>query len=264
VLCSGLLISDLGRPERFLAMMRVFKPQSPISVGAWLLAGFGSASGAAAFAQTLVDRFGWRGLRGVGNLTETIAAVFALPFSNYTGILIGATAIPVWNHNIGTLPVHFGMSGLNSGVSLLELLGNEQSRPLNLLGMMAATIETYEGYHLELKRDPQVNEPLKHGTSGWVTRIGGVLSGPLPLALRLLATRSGTERARRLRRLAAWSGIVGSFLTRWGWVRAGHVSAAASSPRAKPNKGALAPAAQIQTMPASEGYEREQRRTGSG
>jgi len=32
-----LLISDLGRPERFLNMLRVFKVTSPMSVGSWVL-----------------------------------------------------------------------------------------------------------------------------------------------------------------------------------------------------------------------------------
>ena len=53
---ARLLISDLGRPERFLDMLRVFKPQSPMSMGAWTLAGFGTFSGAAAFAE-LPHRF---------------------------------------------------------------------------------------------------------------------------------------------------------------------------------------------------------------
>src|SRR4028118_1689221 len=44
VAVSGpLLIPDLGRPERFLNMLRVFKPQSPMSVGVWTLAVFGGA-----------------------------------------------------------------------------------------------------------------------------------------------------------------------------------------------------------------------------
>ena len=50
-----LLNSDLGRPERFLNMLRVFKVQSPMSVGVWTLVAFSTAAGAAAFAD-LVDR----------------------------------------------------------------------------------------------------------------------------------------------------------------------------------------------------------------
>src|SRR5215216_2591916 len=39
-----LLISDLGRPDRFYNMLRVFKPTSPMSVGTWVLSSFGAAS----------------------------------------------------------------------------------------------------------------------------------------------------------------------------------------------------------------------------
>ena len=42
------LVADLGRPERFLNMLRVFKPSSPMSVGSWLISAFGGASAAAA------------------------------------------------------------------------------------------------------------------------------------------------------------------------------------------------------------------------
>ena len=58
VISPALLISDLGRPERFLAMLRVFKPQSPMSVGVWTLLGFSSGAAAAAFAGFLRARYG--------------------------------------------------------------------------------------------------------------------------------------------------------------------------------------------------------------
>ena len=51
VISPPLLITDLGRPERFLAMMRVFKPQSAMSVGVWTVMGF-SAGAAATFHET--------------------------------------------------------------------------------------------------------------------------------------------------------------------------------------------------------------------
>jgi hypothetical protein len=225
ILSSGLLIADLGRPARFLNMLRVIKHQSPMSVGAWTLAAFGTFSGTAAAAQLLNDRVPFAPFRIGGDIAEAMSVPFALPFSNYTGVLIGATVIPVWNHNIRTLPIHFGMSGLNAAVSILELVGHDRSPALNVLGIGASALETYEGVELEMKRDPRVNAPLKRGLSGWITRAGGVLSGPVPLALRVAASVSGTRRSRKLRRAAAWCSIAGSMLTRIGWVRAGHASA---------------------------------------
>jgi hypothetical protein len=218
-LSGALLISDLGKPSRFLNMLRMFKPQSPMSMGAWMLAAFGSASGAAAFAQWVDERLGLGPVRIIGNIAEAFSAGFALPFHNYTGVLIGATAIPVWHENIRTLPIHFGQSGLGAGVSILELLGHEESRALNLLGMGAAAWESYEGFNLESRKDG-VLDTLKHGRSGWITRAGGVLSGPVPLLLRLVGGRS-----RSVRRLVAWSTIAGSILTRYGWMAAGRASA---------------------------------------
>ena len=219
-LSSGLLISDLGRPSRFLNMLRVFKAQSPMSVGAWTLAAFGTASGAAAFAQLAQDRFNLGPVRVLGNIAEAFSVAFGLPFSNYTGVLIGATAIPVWNENIKTLPLHFGMSGLNSSVSILELLGS-RSEPLNLLGILASAFETWEGVNIETTHKPSM-APLKHGFSGSLIRTGGALSGPVPLALRLLSGLTGPG---KLRRVAAYSSLLGSLITRYAWMQAGHASA---------------------------------------
>ncbi|MGC2108111.1 MAG: NrfD/PsrC family molybdoenzyme membrane anchor subunit [Candidatus Korobacteraceae bacterium] len=220
---SALLISDLGRPARFLAMMRVFKPQSPMSLGAWTLAVFGTFSAAAAFAELLKERFPFLPISLAGDVAEGISALAGLPFSNYTGVLIGASVIPVWNENVASLPIHFGMSGLNSAVSILELMGH-QNRALNTLGMGASAIEVIEGHHIETTRKPAMG-PLKHGRSGLITRLGGVLSGPVPLVLRVAAAFAGRRRARKLRKAAAISSLMGSMLTRVAWVHAGHVSA---------------------------------------
>jgi hypothetical protein len=220
VASTALLISDLGRPSRFLNMLRVFKVQSPMSMGAWTLAAFGGSSAAAAFAKAAEARFGRNfPISIIGNFGQFFSALFGLPFHNYTGVLIGASVIPVWNRNITTLPIHFGMSGVQAGVSMLELWGNSDNRALNILGIGSALWETWEGFHLESRNDPAL-KPLKQGVSGWITRFGGVLSGPMPLALRVLGGRSRTTR-----RWAAICGIAGSLLTRYGWVRAGHASA---------------------------------------
>src|SRR6059058_4769866 len=95
VISPALLISDLGRPSRFLNMLRVFKPQSAMSVGVWTLLGFSGGSVAAAFAGSLRERYGESlPVRVLENAGEAASLLFGLPFSNYTGVLIGATAIP--------------------------------------------------------------------------------------------------------------------------------------------------------------------------
>ncbi|MGW2223123.1 NrfD/PsrC family molybdoenzyme membrane anchor subunit, partial [Nonomuraea sp. NPDC001684] len=42
------LIHDLGKPSRFLNMLRVFKVTSPMSVGTWILTAYGPQAGLAA------------------------------------------------------------------------------------------------------------------------------------------------------------------------------------------------------------------------
>src|SRR6476646_2641111 len=180
VISPALLIADLGRPERFLAMLRVFKPQSPMSVGVWTLLGFSTGAAAAAFAGFLTDRYGPSlPVKVLENAGQAASLLFGLPFSNYTGVLIGATAIPVWNQNAGELPIHFGMSGLASCVGLLELMGHRRSRALQMLGLGAAMFEVWEGWHLKSRHHAALH-PLKHGVSGGIIRAGGVLSGPIP------------------------------------------------------------------------------------
>ena len=224
MLSSALLIADLGRHERFLNMLRVFKPQSAMSMGAWALAAFGTFSGAAAFAQWLSSFLKVDAIEIVGNVAEGFACLLGLPFSNYTGVLLGATAIPVWNEHVSTLPLHFGMSGLNSAVSLLELMGHDRRPALNVLGLIASSVESAEGVRIET--NPRVvTEPLKRGFSGWIIRTGGMLSGPIPLGLRVASLFTPRVTSRKLRRLAAASSIAGSLITRFAWVEAGHVSA---------------------------------------
>ena len=222
-LSPPLLISDLGRPERFLNMLRVFKLQSPMSVGAWTLVAFSNAAAASAFAD-LAHRSakGRLPVRVVADAAGLLSAATGLVLSTYTGVLLGATAIPVWSKNARMLPLHFGASGLGSAVSILELLGHHD-RALNALGIGAALAEIAVAARIEASDEPAMR-PLNEGRTQALTRAAGVLSGPVPLLLRLFAARSSTAR-----RIAALSTIAGSILTRAAWVDAGKSSAASSS-----------------------------------
>ncbi|HEY3971958.1 MAG TPA: NrfD/PsrC family molybdoenzyme membrane anchor subunit [Candidatus Sulfotelmatobacter sp.] len=225
VISPALLISDLGRPERFLSMLRVFKPQSPMSVGVWTLLGFSTSSIATVFAAHLRDRYGPSlPLRVLENAGQAASLAFGLPFSNYTGVLIGATTVPLWNRNVGNLPLHFGASGLGAAVGLLELLGHRKSPALQALGLGAAIFETWEGIRIESRGDAYL-DPLKRGASGWVARTGGALAGPVPTLLRAASLFSTEQRSQSLRKWAAWSSVIGSLVTRIGWLSAGRASA---------------------------------------
>src|SRR5437763_3101110 len=161
VISPALLVSDLGRPARFLSMMRVFKPQSPMSVGVWTLLGFSGGAAAAAFAGFMRERYGPSlPLRVIENAGQAASLLFGLPFSNYTGVLIGATAIPVWNQNAGDLPLHFAASGLGAAVGILELMGHRKSRALQALGLGAAIFESWQGLRIEGRSHTPL-DPLK-------------------------------------------------------------------------------------------------------
>jgi len=220
---SVLLIADLGRPSRFLNMLRVFKLQSAMSVGSWVLSGFSAFAAASTLADILDTQIDGSPiatfLRTVG---RTGCTVLGMPFHNYTGVLIGASVVPVWNNRIRSLPREFGMSGLQSAVGLLELAGETESSALNAIGVFAAALESWEGLELLRTRDRALS-PTKEGVAGALVQTGGILSGPVPIALRLASLFSRRNR-RGLRKAAALSGIVGSLCLRYGWVAAGSAS----------------------------------------
>lgn len=201
-LSGPLLISDLGRPERFLNMLRIFKPQSPMSVGAWTLAIFGGAA-----TGSLLPGF-------AGHTAAVAAAGTGAGMATYTGVLLGATVIPVWNTHVKLLPIHFGASSLGSAVSLLELRGH-RSTALQSLALGAAVFESMAMVALETGDDRET-APLRNR----LTTLGAVLSGPIPLVMRLFGGKS-----KNARRVAAAATLAGSLITRFAWVEAGKKSA---------------------------------------
>src|SRR5690349_16774311 len=108
---TALLIWDLGRKERFLFMLRVFRPTSPMSVGSWVLAAATPLSGASAI---LSGRLGW--------LTGVCAGLLGLPLATYTAVLLGNTAIPLWSESRRVLPFLFGSSAVASLASVFDLM----------------------------------------------------------------------------------------------------------------------------------------------
>jgi polysulfide reductase-like protein len=213
-----LLIMDLGRPELFLNMLRVFKHRSPMSVGAWVLSIFGAFAVPAwllfelyyndAFAPSINPL-----ILPIAGLLTAGAAIAGLALATYTGVLIGATAIPAWFLHRVLLPIHFGTAGLGCAAGILELVGF-QIRPLYMLGMLVAIIETLLWIWLELDKHGPADRALHAGSSGWLIRFGEFFSGPLPLILRLT----------NLVPLAAISFLLGALLSRFGWLAAGRVS----------------------------------------
>lgn len=232
-----LLVLDLGRPRRFLNMLRVLKWRSPMSVGVWTLVLFST------FALAALAVFeGFHVASDVGMSSRTAsdllfgftlgAGALGALLATYTGVLIGMTAVPAWHAHRYMLPLHFGIAGLGAAAGLLELLGF-QLHALGALGVGTAALETVLALWVELSRHGAADRALRRGTPGALLRASGALSGPIALAFRV----GGLVPA------AAASFVVGALLGRYGWIMAGRASAsdpAAALPTAEasPTAGA--------------------------
>jgi hypothetical protein len=215
VLSPVLLILDLGRPRLFINMLRVFKPQSVMSMGAWILVVFATCVIPGLIAVELHHLFaGATQILGVAaGILIFGSAMLGLLLATYTGVLLGVTAIPVWFLHHKLLPIHFGVAGLGSAAALLELLGHRIA-PLNAIGLFAAAVETVLFIWLSFDKHGAADRAIHEHRTGWLIRISEVLIGPLPLVLRLFGVVP----------LAAISFLLGALVSRFGWTEAGNIS----------------------------------------
>jgi hypothetical protein len=217
-ICPILLISDLGKPSRFLNMLRVFKLRSPMSMGAWILVAFsGCAFLGVLGIELLAHGFANPFSLSILWLGEVSGAIMGLLLASYTAVLIGATAIPVWSQNRALLPPHFLASGLGGAGAILELAGF-LIPVTQVIGFVASGIETLLDIFLEFRRRP-VDKPLHHGWPGQALRIAALLEGPAALLLRVFWGSSPTGRY-----AAAICFLAGSLLSRYAWIWVGHAS----------------------------------------
>jgi len=190
------LIIDLGRPGRFLNMLRVFRPTSPLNLGSWVLAtATPLSSGAAALS-------GARGFLGVlGDLAGLGAGVAGLPMSGYTAVVLSTTAIPVWQSARRTLPWLFVASAASSTSALLDMtdLDDRERRIVGTFGRLASVGEIIAAFAVEREAGAvaRVGRPLREGVSGalWRTSlafgIGGLVLSLAPGRSRLTRFVSG-------------------------------------------------------------------------
>jgi formate-dependent nitrite reductase membrane component NrfD len=127
--CPIILIADLGVPSRFLNMMMRFNVLSPMSMGAWALAGFGACAFLAALFTLLEDTRRSRDLTGVKKIVGVVGGFFGFFLAAYPGVLLGATAQPFWtnSHALGALFLAVGASSGAAAMALLLLLGGRRS-----------------------------------------------------------------------------------------------------------------------------------------
>jgi formate-dependent nitrite reductase membrane component NrfD len=160
-----LLIKDLGRPERFLNMLRVFKPTSPMSVGSWILVSSGGAS-STAFALELLGI-----LRPVKLAAEAVSALVGPPLATYTGALIANTAIPVWSEARDELPWLFGASAVASaGAAAAIVTPAGSAGPARRAAIAGVAVELGLMQAME-HRLGFVGEVYKQGAAGRLNKI---------------------------------------------------------------------------------------------
>ncbi|MCQ4083664.1 polysulfide reductase NrfD [Streptomyces sp. RB6PN25] len=164
------LIHDLGRPERFVNMLRVFKPTSPMNLGSWLLAAYGPMAGAAA-ALEAAGR-----LPRTGRAATTTAASLGPLVSTYTAVLAADTAVPAWHDGYRELPFVFAGSAATaaSGMALLAAPTAENSlaRSAALFGVTLEAAAT----RAMRRRLGMVAEAYEVGTAGRLMRAAEALS----------------------------------------------------------------------------------------
>jgi formate-dependent nitrite reductase membrane component NrfD len=214
VVSPALLISDLGRPERALNMLRVFKVTSPMSVGAWILVVSGGASNTAAGLE-LVGR-----LRPVKWAAELVSFAAGAPLATYTGTLFADTAIPVWHGARKELPWLFGASAAASaGAATAIFLPPKESGPARRLAVagVAAELGLMEAMQHRLGF---VGEVYKQEAAGKLARVSKALTAA---GAAVLATHGRRSRGAAV----AGSALVlaGELALRWSVFRAGFQSA---------------------------------------
>ena len=125
--CPVLLIKDLGQPERFLNMLRMFKVKSPMSMGVWGLLGFSAFSGITAVIQAAQDGLlgAWWGARLLARLPHKLIAapgtLFATFLGGYTGVLLATTSVPLWSRS-KLLGGVFIASAISTSAALIGLV----------------------------------------------------------------------------------------------------------------------------------------------
>lgn len=208
------LIHDLGRPARFVNMLRVMKPSSPMSVGSWVLTAYGPPAGvAAATALTgLFPRIGRVATLGAGLVGPAVAA--------YTSVLIADTAVPAWHEGYRELPFVF-VGSAASAAGGLGMVGapTAQAGPARRATLLGALTEVAAVRTMEHRMGDSA-EPLRTGTAGALMRAAEVLTVTGALVGGLLGRRSRTAAV-----LGGVASLAGSACTRFGIFHAGVASA---------------------------------------
>jgi formate-dependent nitrite reductase membrane component NrfD len=197
----ALLILDLGRPERFLHMLRIFKLRSPMSMGAWALSVFGALLSGAIAADRLERP---RAARGLGAATAVVGGYLG----SYTGVLLASTAVPLWSRSRLFLGPIFVATATATGAAAVNLVA--PLKPLRQVQAGAMAVELALSVINE-RRLGELAAPLRH--SRRMKAAKRLVNGGLAL------------QALRADRVASALYLAAGLLFRYAWVEAGKVSA---------------------------------------
>ncbi|WP_119422580.1 NrfD/PsrC family molybdoenzyme membrane anchor subunit [Desertibaculum subflavum] len=219
---AGLLIYDLKTPQRFYNMLRIFRPSSPMSIGSWLLVGFGGAATAASAGEMLGRhmKLGW--LRHLGACFRVPAALTGVGLATYTGSLFAATSTPRWAAAPKSLSVQFGASSVASAATALAFAEprSDLRRSLDLVAGAALAVELAAAQ--SARRAYRAAGIQADGPMPIRDQLGTLL--PLGLIAASAVCSPGPQRT--LSRLACLAVLGGSLAMRIQTIEAGKSSAA--------------------------------------
>jgi formate-dependent nitrite reductase membrane component NrfD len=204
------LVYDLGRPLRFLNMLRVVKPSSPMSVGTWILTAYAPLAIGSAAGEVLGRLPRTARLFGLG------AGVLGTGVASYTAALLANTAVPAWAGGRRQLPFVFVGSAASAGAGWgLIAAPLEENAPALRMAVVGAAVELAAEQVMD-RRLGMVAETLHTGTAGRRLKAAKALTAVGAVGAALFG--------RRNRAAAAASGaalLAGSALTRFGIFAAG-------------------------------------------
>lgn len=213
------LMHDLGRPARFLNMLRVFKPTSPLSVGSWILAPFSAASAAAAASEIT----GW--WPAAGRAAGAVAAALGPAMTTYTAVLLADTAVPGWHEVYRELPFVFaGGAVLSAGAAGMlstaaPSVRADQVRPAATMAVAGSALELAATSRLHRRAGGLLGEVYRSGRAGTALTLAQALT---------VAGATTAVLAARSRVAAIGSGLcltAAAMAARYGVFDAGRVSA---------------------------------------
>ena len=210
----ALLIADLGRPERFINMLRVFKPTSPMNMGTWIL----TTSGSAFTLGAARGMFGW--FPRLGRAAAVTSALFGPALATYTAVLLADTAVPIWHEARDDLPwVFAGSSTMTAGAAATLLTPPRHAGPARRLALGGAVAGLAAVTRME-RRLGDLGEPYEKGVAGRLMKAAKALT-----AAGAAAVAAGGAARRAWTGAGAAAMLAGAACERWGIFKGGFASA---------------------------------------